>query len=71
MNMSVLSNPDCYEFRIKPEKKKTVGYRRYVWKNSTNHFRVDIAESDFEDIEKNCCFIKWIDTEVQYEEFEE
>lgn len=63
------------EFRIKPKKKKSVGYRRYL-----AHYQgqdvVFVAWSTYqryivEDIETDTDFIRWIDTEWQYEEYEE
>lgn len=65
--------PPHREFRIKPEPKKTLGYKRFIFKNSFG-FRVGLAQGDVEvafDVSKQDYFVKWIDTEWQYEEFYE
>lgn len=61
------------EFRIKPKKKKSVGYRRYLEK----YFEEVVVlvswepEGDVSVVQSHPDFIRWIDTEWQYEEYEE
>lgn len=69
--IGTFSTPDYCEFRIKPEKKRTVGYRRFIWKAHDGDYFVDAAINCFKDVENEDDFIKWIDTELQYEEVEE
>jgi hypothetical protein len=67
-------------FRIKPEKKRTVGYRRYLWKDG--HFttyRVGLVENqgcfaeqgNITRLEQDKNFVSWLDSEWQHYEFEE
>lgn len=73
--ISKFANIDCYEFRIKPEKKKTVGYRRYVWNSENYGCVVGICYEGVgmkpETIERLHVVLKWIDLEWKYEEVEE
>lgn len=67
------------EFRLKPQKKKSVGYRRYlahpqmgfeqavvhtIWEGSNAALRLEEGISP-------PTLLRWIDTEWQYEEYEE
>ena len=62
------------EFRLKPKKKKSVGYMRYL-----EHFNNEVGvgslrenmRCNMEHIVNLPTFIRWIDTEWQYEEYEE
>ena len=61
------------EFRIKPKKKKSVGYRRYLeyiygWAAVSVAWKVN---GDADEISGENHFIRWIDLEWQYEEYEE
>lgn len=63
------------EYRIKPEPIKTVGYRRYIFKDLTGTYRVAVVSSlvspdAIARDEQADWFIKWIDLEWQYEEIE-
>jgi hypothetical protein len=66
-----------YEYRIKPKLKRTNKYRRYIWElPSGKPVLCAISEtkwsgSDIEGTEAGQGFIKWIDTEWQYHEYEE
>jgi hypothetical protein len=57
----------CYEYRIKPEK-KVIRYRRYLQK-SRDEYDVLLYDDRFtmhiEDVENHYGFIRWIDTEWQ------
>lgn len=66
-----------FEYRVKPTSKRTVGYRRYVYKGSVTNKLYAAHLFDSEDltvpeyIEKRHDFVRWIDTEWQYYEWEE
>jgi len=62
------------DYQVKPTTKKCVGYRRYIYKtydlslistySENSHLTIgELVTSKF--------FVKWIDTEWQYEEYEE
>ena len=74
-NIGLFSDITSYEFRLKPEKKKTIGYRRYVWNSDTMGKMVDCcweeAGQSVNCVSAMSCFIKWIDLDWQYEEIEE
>lgn len=73
-DISFLSDGGCYQYRLKPEKKKTVGYRRYVYKTEDECYVSTLDEVGFytvEETESGAAFVKWIDLDWQYEEFEE
>lgn len=60
---------------MKSEIKKSVGYRRYLWKTPLG---LAVVCSHYEDSELSCSFcegsegfVRWIDAEYQYEEYEE
>lgn len=55
-------------FRIKPEPKKTVGYKRFVFLDSLGKGRVSLVHQGAGPGFAN---VQWIDTEWQYEEFYE
>jgi hypothetical protein len=68
---------DACEYRVKPTTKRTVGYRRYLYKGASSG-KVYPAHLFYEDdltvpeyIEKRSDFVRWIDTEWQYYEWEE
>ena len=64
--------PPHREFRIKPEPKKTVGYKRYIYHKICGTFGIAISqEKDIYRPDALEDFVKWIDTEWQYEEFYE
>lgn len=73
-NLDFFSDAGCYQYRIKPEKNKTIGYRRYIWDSASFGRVVDCCYENFgqsaEDVSKMGCFVKWIDTEWQYAEYE-
>jgi len=72
-NISLFSNTIDYEFRLKPENKKTTGYRRYIDEGYSSCFVETCVEnigSQPETIEKIPSFICWLDTEWQYAEYE-
>ncbi len=65
-----------FDYRIKPVIKKSVGYRRYlceqpnedgVYKDYVSTYREDNAYLSEKHIENIKGFIRWIDTEWQYE----
>lgn len=63
---------DSFEYRIKPQPVKTMGYRRFIVKYSHKYYRVGVVLEDqpnlVEYTEKHLLeFIRWIDTEWQYE----
>ena len=58
------------KFRIKPEQKKTVGYRRYILEGITLRVAI-VYEDNFYDASVEDGFIRWIDNEFQYETVEE
>lgn len=70
---------ESVKFRIKPEVKKTVGYRRYVYKNPYNGMHhVHITHECY--VGSGCSSdpefldsmdVRWIDTEWQYETVED
>jgi hypothetical protein len=65
------------EYRVKPTTKCSGGYRRYVLKDCDGGACVAVLRlgkwsvSDVEGIETSREFVKWIDTEWQYYEWEE
>ena len=64
-------------YRVKPTQKKSLGYRRYLYKiyRDSTEVAVEVVNqctwSCTKDYESLSCFIKWIDTEWQYEIYEE
>lgn len=62
-----------YTYRIAPTVKKSVGYRQYLmYDNGARLY--SLFEDEYYSatkVEADDGFIKWIDTEWQYEEFEE
>lgn len=66
-----------WEYRIKPKLKRTAEYRRYIAEVASGKPVLCIVQrtkwsgSDIEGIEAGQGFIKWIDTEWQYHEYEE
>lgn len=67
---------DNVEYRVKPEPSKTTGYRRYILKDCEGKLVVAVlrqgrwALSHVEGVETAREFIRWIDTEWQYETVE-
>ena len=66
-----------FEYRVKPTTKRTVGYRRYIYRLSSSNKLYPAHAFDGEDhtvpdyIENRHDFVRWIDTEWQYYEWEE
>jgi hypothetical protein len=64
-------------YRVKPTPKRTVGYRRYAHTDSRGTTAVCLLHQDTTaswnaaDVEKVRGFVRWIDTEWQYYEWEE
>ena len=63
------------EYRIKPALVKSVGYRRYLWASPENRFFMDAVHEDTVVItpcwaSRRPHFVRWIDTEWQYETVE-
>jgi hypothetical protein len=58
------------EFRILPDQKKSIGYRRFLWQRRDGEILVSIlreTEPDGCDYwQEQSSFIEWIDTEWQY-----
>ena len=73
-NIGLFSDTTSYEFRLKPEKKKTVGYRRYVYKSTLGVYTAILDEDGVitpSDVDRrDGVFVKWIDFDWQYEEIE-
>lgn len=64
---------DSFEYRIKPEPVKTVGYRRYIYKYYYKDGYIVMLATTMKlpiEYEKQEGFIKWIDTEWQFHEVE-
>ena len=58
-----------YNYRIKPEPVKTVGYRRWVFRATSTANAVGIcSEHDTKAVDVETCpvFVQWIDKEWQY-----
>ena len=68
---TALFEQDSVVFRLKPEQKKTVGYRRYYEKVEGQVWLwLCIENSDMrnpEEIERSEHFIRWVDKEFQYD----
>ena len=60
-------------FRLKPQKKKSFGYRRYLHKQGGGVLVSTIWEvfANVRETQDTKDFIRWIDNEWQYEEYEE
>jgi len=62
-------------YRIKPVVKKSMGYRRFLWLCVGSPCVSIVLDAgtgaEAANVEKRGAFIKWIDTEWQYETYEE
>jgi len=62
-----------HEYRIKPASRKTIGYRRYVYRVGGELYVGLLQGSSFTPsatVENSLDFVRWIDTEWQYHEVE-
>ena len=75
---SIITNPSFESvvdrYRVKPEMKKSAGYRVYLWEHSSGVITACLFHegNNYEtELAKNCKFKGWVHTSYQYAEFEE
>lgn len=64
---------EATEYRIKPAPRKTIGYRRYVYRVGGELYVGLLQGNSFTPsatVENSLDFVRWIDTEWQYHEVE-